>query len=34
MQRNFEQYGTAKKLMPTDHSVQAMQALASTLLAA
>jgi tRNA 2-selenouridine synthase len=34
MQRNFEQYGAAKRLTPTDHSVQAMQALASSLLAA
>jgi tRNA 2-selenouridine synthase len=34
MQRNFEHYGAAKQLTPTDHSVQAMQALASTLLAA
>jgi tRNA 2-selenouridine synthase len=34
MQRNFEQYGSAKQLTPTDHSVQAMQALARTLLPA
>jgi len=33
MQRNFEQYGSAKRLTPTDHSVQAMQALASSFLA-
>lgn len=34
MQRNFEHYGAAKRLTPTDHSVPAMQALASSLLAA
>jgi tRNA 2-selenouridine synthase len=34
MQRNFEQYSSAKQLTPNDHSMQAMQALASTLLAA
>jgi tRNA 2-selenouridine synthase len=34
MQRNFEHYGSAQRLAPTDHSVQAMHALASTLLAA
>jgi len=34
MQRNFEQYSSAKQLTPNDHSMQAMQAMASTLLAA
>ena len=34
MQRNFEHYDAAKHLAPTDHSVQAMQALARTFLAA
>lgn len=34
MQRNFEYYGSAKRLTPADHSVPAMQALASSLLAA
>jgi tRNA 2-selenouridine synthase len=33
MQRNFEQYGTAQVIAPSDHSVAAMTALARTMLA-